>query len=315
MSKITHSGLGKGLGALIQDAAGTDANGKDKVNALPVEDIVPNQFQPRSEFNDESLDELMHSVLQYGVLQPVLVRKKGSGYELITGERRLRASKLAGCKTIPAIIREYSDAEMTEIALIENLQREDLNSIEEARAYERLLVEFGFTQELLAQKVGRSRSHIANFLRLLNLSKLVQSYIANGSLSMGQAKPLLSLVEADLQVEAADFIVAENLSARAVEDLVKKLIKNPSYFKEREECEEREEREGKNIQKPKEIFVVEAEDHLQSILGTKVKIRAGKIKSKIEIEFYSEEDLERILETLTKPAVIESQLKQGQFIV
>jgi len=308
MSKITHSGLGKGLGALIQDAAGLDADAKDKVKALRVEDIVPNQFQPRTEFNDESLDELMHSVLQYGVLQPVLVRKKGVGYELIAGERRLRASKLAGCKTIPAIVREYSDAEMTEIALIENLQREDLNSIEEARAYERLLIEFGFTQELLAQKVGRSRSHIANFLRLLNLSELVQSYIANGSLTMGQAKPLLGLAEADLQVEAADFIIAENLSARAVEDLVKKLIKTPTYLKD---CEEREE----IIPKPKEIFVVEAEDHLQAILGTKVKIRSGKIKSKIEIEFYSEEDLERILETLTKPAVIQSSLKQGQFIV
>ncbi|WP_019555314.1 ParB/RepB/Spo0J family partition protein [Propionispira raffinosivorans] len=308
MSKITHSGLGKGLGALIQDTAGLDADTKDKVKALRVEDIVPNQFQPRTEFNDESLDELMHSVLQYGVLQPVLVRKKGTGYELIAGERRLRASKLAGCKTIPAIVREYSDAEMTEIALIENLQREDLNSIEEARAYERLLIEFGFTQELLAQKVGRSRSHIANFLRLLNLSVPVQSYIANGSLTMGQAKPLLGLAEADLQIEAADFIIAENLSARAVEDLVKKLIKVPTYLKD---CEEREE----TIPKPKEIFVVEAEDHLQVILGTKVKIRSGKIKSKIEIEFYSEEDLERILETLTKPTAIQSSLKQGQFIV
>jgi ParB family chromosome partitioning protein len=308
MSKITHSGLGKGLGALIQDATGLDADTKDKVKALRVEDIVPNQFQPRKEFNDESLAELMHSVLQYGVLQPVLVRKKGLGYELIAGERRLRASKLAGCKTIPAIVREYSDAEMTEIALIENLQREDLNSIEEARAYERLLVEFGFTQELLAQKVGRSRSHIANFLRLLNLSELVQSYIANGSLTMGQAKPLLGLTKADLQVDAADFIIAENLSARAVEDLVKKLIKIPTYLKDREEREE-------NIPKPKEVFVVEAEDHLQSILGTKVKIHSGKIKSKIEIEFYSEEDLERILETLTKPAVMQSSLKQGQFIV
>jgi ParB family chromosome partitioning protein len=289
MSKPVHGGLGKGLGALLKG----NEDPKTKIQIIKLVEIKANHHQPRQEFDDEALDELKESICQYGVLQPVLVRKVLNGYELIAGERRLRASKLAGLVEIPAIVREYSDAQVTEIALIENLQREDLNAIEEAKAYDHLLADFGLTQDLLARKVGRSRSHIANFLRLLRLAPRIQQYIISGDLTMGQAKPLLSLGDEELQLEAADYILAGELSARESEALVKRIEKNPLYFQEKEEAEERE---GKK----REIFVVEAEERLKMLFGTQVKIRPGKKKSKIEIEFYSSEDLDRIIETLTE---------------
>lgn len=294
MGKPVHGGLGKGLGALLKN---TD-DAKDKIQMVSVADIQANPFQPRKEFDAEALEELMNSVKEYGVLQPLLVRKLLHGYELIAGERRLRASKLAGLEKVPVLVRNYTDAQVTEIALIENLQRCDLNAIEEAEAYDRLLTEFGLTQEILAQKVGRSRSHIANFLRLLRLAPRVQEYIVNGSITMGQAKPLLALEEDSLQLEAAEYIIAEDLSAREAEELVKKIEKSPTYLADREEGQEREAAADKS----REIFVVEAEDRLKLLLGTNVKIKPGKKKSKIEIEFYSAEDLDRIIETLTEEA-------------
>ena len=294
MAKPVHGGLGKGLGALLKN---TD-DAKDKIQLVPVSDIQANPFQPRKEFDVEALEELMNSIKEYGVLQPLLVRKLLHGYELIAGERRLRASKLAGLEKVPVLVRNYTDAQVTEIALIENLQRCDLNAIEEAEAYDRLLTEFGLTQEILAQKVGRSRSHIANFLRLLRLAPRVQEYIINGSITMGQAKPLLALEEESLQLEAAEYIIAEDLSAREAEELVKKIEKSPTYLADREEGQEREAAADKS----REIFVVEAEDRLKLLLGTNVKIKPGKKKSKIEIEFYSAEDLDRIIETLTEEA-------------
>ncbi len=294
MGKPVHGGLGKGLGALLKN---TD-DAKDKIQMVSVTDIQANPFQPRKEFDAEALEELMNSVKEYGVLQPLLVRKLLHGYELIAGERRLRASKLAGLEKVPVLVRNYTDAQVTEIALIENLQRCDLNAIEEAEAYDRLLTDFGLTQEILAQKVGRSRSHIANFLRLLRLAPRVQEYIVNGSITMGQAKPLLALEEDSLQLEAAEYIIAEDLSAREAEELVKKIEKSPTYLADREEGQEREAAADKS----REIFVVEAEDRLKLLLGTNVKIKPGKKKSKIEIEFYSAEDLDRIIETLTEEA-------------
>ena len=294
MGKPVHGGLGKGLGALLKN---TD-DAKDKIQMVSVTDIQANPFQPRKEFDAEALEELMNSVKEYGVLQPLLVRTLLHGYELIAGERRLRASKLAGLEKVPVLVRNYTDAQVTEIALIENLQRCDLNAIEEAEAYDRLLTEFGLTQEILAQKVGRSRSHIANFLRLLRLAPRVQEYIVNGSITMGQAKPLLALEEDSLQLEAAEYIIAEDLSAREAEELVKKIEKSPTYLADREEGQEREAAADKS----REIFVVEAEDRLKLLLGTNVKIKPGKKKSKIEIEFYSAEDLDRIIETLTEEA-------------
>ena len=289
-------GLGRGLEALIPTMSEQEV-----VKELLITDIVANKYQPRNEFNEEALEELAESINQYGLLQPVIVRKVLNGYELIAGERRWRAAQKNGAKTIPAIVREYSDIETTEIALIENLQRENLNAIEEAGAYQRLVNEFGLTQEELAKKIGRSRSHIANFIRLLNLPEIVQEYVSRGTLTMGQVRPLLTLESEDLQIEAAEYIIAEDLSARDAEKLVKKLMKDPQVLQE--ELEEEEYKE--------DIFVVEAEDVLKMALGTKVKIKPGKKKSKIEIEFYSADDLERLVEVLTNPKTVTNKLKRN----
>ena len=248
-------GLGKGLGAFglgsgvskslansvrnveAVPSAGSDKSGfvQQPVMELDLTLISANPNQPRTEFEQEAMDSLRDSVKQYGVLQPVLVRKTTKGYELIAGERRFRAAQLAGLRTIPAMVREYNDAQMTEVALIENIQRENLNPVEEARAYQHLLSDYGLTQEMLSGKVGRSRSHIANFLRLLRLSEKVQGMLAEGSISMGQAKPLLSLEDASLQDKAAEFIIANELSARKAEELVKKLQKHPDCLDAAEE--------------------------------------------------------------------------------
>ena len=292
-------GLGRGLEALIPTMSEQEV-----VKELLITDIVANKYQPRNEFNEEALEELAESINQYGLLQPVIVRKVLNGYELIAGERRWRAAQKNGAKTIPAIVREYSDIETTEIALIENLQRENLNAIEEAGAYQRLVNEFGLTQEELAKKIGRSRSHIANFIRLLNLPEIVQEYVSRGTLTMGQVRPLLTLESKDLQIEAAEYIIAEDLSARDAEKLFKKLMKDPQVLQE--ELEEEEYKE--------DIFVVEAEDVLKMALGTKVKIKPGKKKSKIEIEFYSADDLERLVEVLTNPKTVTNKFK-GNLIV
>ena len=292
-------GLGRGLEALIPTMSEQEV-----VKELLITDIVANKYQPRNEFNEEALEELAESINQYGLLQPVIVRKALNGYELIAGERRWRAAQKNGAKTIPAIVREYSDIETTEIALIENLQRENLNAIEEAGAYQRLVNEFGLTQEELAKKIGRSRSHIANFIRLLNLPEIVQEYVSRGTLTMGQVRPLLTLESEDLQIEAAEYIIAEDLSARDAEKLVKKLMKDPQVLQE--ELDEEEYKE--------DIFVVEAEDILKMALGTKVKIKPGKKKSKIEIEFYSADDLDRLVEVLTNPKTVTNKFK-GNLIV
>lgn len=291
MSKPAR-GLGKGLDALIPNA---QADAEKTIQELPVAQIRANQFQPRKEFDDEALEELKESIRQYGVLQPVLVRKTPQGYELIAGERRLRASKQAGLETIPAIVRDYTDSEMTEVALIENLQREDLTAIEEAMAYNKLLTDFGLTQEEVAQKVGRSRPHIANLVRLLSLPQVVQEYVSRGTMTMGQARPLLMLQTEKQQIETAEYIIAKDLSVRACEELVKKIFFAPLQ-KKKSEAELQEEKANQ------EVFVTAAEDRLKLFLGTQVKIKPGKVKSKIEIEFYSSEDLERILEAMTLQA-------------
>ena len=315
MSKQAR-GLGRGLDALIRNTTIEDTDANEKVNLLAISEIEANKFQPRKEFDDEALEELMQSIKQYGVLQPILVRRTLTGYELIAGERRLRASKRAGLKVIPAIVREYSDSEMTEIALIENLQREDLTAIEEAAAYEKLLTIFGLTQEELAQKVGRSRSHIANFIRMLSLPKVIQDYVSRETISMGQAKPLITLDDENLQIEAAEYIIAEDLSARASEDLVKILIANPNYLHEKQQLiDEADENEPILTPDVRELFVVEAEDRLKLMLGTQVKIKQGKKKSRIEIDFYSQDDLDRIIEALSEPISLKSNKNYEAFTV
>lgn len=299
-------GLGQGLGALglkkeakpavkpapTQKAEPVKAEDGSLVLEVSLKDIRTNSKQPRKTFDEDSLDELRDSIRQYGVLQPVLVKKTAKGYELIAGERRYRAAKLAGLKTIPAIERSFSQQELTEVALIENLQREDLNAIEEAQAYAHLMKEFSMTQEKLSEKIGRSRSHIANFLRLLKLPERVQESLVQEVISMGQAKPLLSLEDSDLQQKAANYIIDHELSAREAETLVARLKKDPSLLDEKAK-----------VQKPKpqgtaDVFMADAEEQLRVFFGTKVKITPGKKRSRIEIEFYSPEDLSRIVETI-----------------
>ena len=310
MKKAKTGGLGRGLGAL---GLGKDAlalptdpppEEKTEIAAAPVgipaelsiDVIQPNRFQPRREFDEAALEELRESIAQHGILQPVTVRDIGAGkYELIAGERRLRAAKMAGLTTVPAIFRTANDAEMAEMALIENLQREDLNPIEEAHAYQRLLTEFKLSQEQLARRVARSRSAIANSVRLLRLAKEVQAFIANGVLTMGQARPLLALETAALQREAAEYIQEHELSARGVEALVKRLAKDPNALKKSAPPKE---------EKKPDIFVREAEERLTRSLGTKVRIQTGREegKGRLEISYFSAEDLERLLSLLTTSA-------------
>jgi len=298
----TQRGLGRGLDALF--SGGNNKEEQPIAIRIPVEKIVPNQFQPRRIFEEDALAELTNSITQYGILQPVVVRKIANGFELVAGERRWRASQRAGISEIPAIIKDYSDGEMTEIALIENIQRENLNAIEEALAYRRLMDELSLTQEEVGRKVGRSRSVIANMVRLLNLHPSVQDYVSRGTLSMGQARPLLALETVELQLEAAETIIEDDLSARDAEELVKRLLEIPKQPKQTaKSCED------------KGVFVVEAEDRLKLILGTQVKIKPGKLKSKIEIEFYSPEDFDRILEILSGPQEVVENKYIGTFVV
>ncbi len=309
-------GLGKGLGAfglgsgvnksLISPARKTEleaASGGDKggfvqkpVMELDLKLISANPNQPRTEFAEEAMKSLQESVRQYGVLQPVLVRKTAKGYELIAGERRFRAAQLAGLSTIPAMVREYNDAQMTEVALIENIQRENLNPMEEAQAYQHLLSDYGLTQEMLSGKVGRSRSHIANFLRLLKLSEKVQDMLVNGRISMGQAKPLLSLEDLELQAKAAEFILEHELSVRRVEELVKKLQKQPDYL----DMDKDKEGSGKGVSEAEDIFYKEAQDKLKMLLGTTVRIRQSGRKRRLEIDFASQDELNYVIRLLER---------------
>ena len=312
MKKAKQGGLGRGLGALglgknvLAGApkADTPAQSAEKdsptTSAVPenpteisVEVIAPNRFQPRREFDEAALEELRESIARHGILQPLSVRAVGDGkYELIAGERRLRAARLAGRATVPVVVRTASDAEMAEMALIENIQREDLNPIEEARAYEQLLTKFRLSQEELARRVARSRSAIANSVRLLRLAEEVQAFIANGVLSMGQTRPLLALESKTLQREAAEYIQEHELSARGAEALVKRLLKDPNVLKKAAQ--------PAKIRTP-DIFVREAEERLTRSLGTKVRIQESREqgKGRLEISYFSADDLERLLALLT----------------
>lgn len=293
-----HGGLGKGLGALLKNREITPA--KDQVQEIAANEIRANRYQPRQNFDEAALEDLSESIRQYGILQPLIVRRlPEKGYELIAGERRLRAARKAGLEKVPALVREYNDAEISEIALIENIQRENLNIIEEAEAYAFLMQNFQLTQEMLAKKVGRSRPHIANSLRLLELAEPVQDKLVAGELLMGQARPLLALKDEALQVKAAEHILAEHLSSRQAEEVVRRLLDDPAYLDAEESRPEDESAEAQETQEAQQdAFYQDAVGRLNEYLGTKVRIRPGKKKSRIEIEFYSEDDLERLLELL-----------------
>jgi ParB family chromosome partitioning protein len=285
-------GLGKGLGALIPELE--EEQNQEAQQFVEINSIVPNPYQPRKEFSDEKLNELAESIRLHGVIQPLLVREHQGKYQLIAGERRLRASKIVGLTEVPIVIREMTDQTMMEVALIENLQREDLNVIEEAEAYRRLMEEFSLTQEEIAKRVGRSRPAIANTLRLLNLPSIVQSELAKGTLTMGHARPLLSINSTEEQIRVWQTIQNEQLSVRQTEELIKQLT-NPDNV-----SRETKKPNLKNGVKPnRDPNLLELEEELQLSLGTKVTIKPSGSGGKIEINYYSNEDFERICEKLT----------------
>lgn len=276
-------GLGKGLNALFNT---DEVVAGEKVEKIPVRDIKPNPYQPRKEFKKEALEELAESIKEHGVLQPVVVRKQGKGYELVVGERRFRAAKMTLQKEIPAIIREFDQQQMMELAILENLQREDLTALEEAEAYQNLMENLNFTQEQLAQRLGKSRPYIANQVRLLSLPKDVQQLIAEQIITPGHGRTLLGLKRNKLISQVAAKVVQQGLNVRQLEALVQQYNEDVS-------------RETKEKPK-KDLFLQEREDQLRDVFGTSVVITKGKKKGKIEIEFFSEDDLERILEILEK---------------
>lgn len=292
--------LGKGLSALIPDVPETHTEElpsevrKDFIE-IDIEDIRPNPLQPRTEFHEESLHELAETITSYGVINPIIVQKdEQGGYVLVAGERRVRAAQIAGLEKIPALVKQFSQEEFMEITLVENLQREDLNPLDEALAYRRLLQEFHLTQDELSKRLGRSRTAIANSLRLLSLDDEVKNYMVNGQLTAGQARPLLALEDATLQRDAAMKVVKENLSARAVEKMIKELLKNKTITpkgKSEGDIERTETDEDR-------LVLQELEDRLRKQFGTKVKIRHGKREGKIEVSYYGAEDLERLSKLL-----------------
>lgn len=303
---MAKKGLGRGLGAIFGEDVikeSEDEIAKTKMTMADILDekgselmikvalIEPNKDQPRKDFNEDQLRELAESIKRYGVLQPLLVQKKGAFYEIIAGERRWRAAKIAGLKEIPVVLREYSKQEGMEIALIENVQRADLNPIEEALAYQQLVKEFQLTQEEIAAKVAKNRATITNSLRLLKLDEQIQEMLVQNLISSGHARALLSLEQKGLQLKAVKLILDGRLSVRETERLVKRMLK--------EAAGDEDEKTEKSRDEALEIIYQNLEDRMKTIMGTKVSIHnKDKNKGRIEIEYYSEAELERIVEMI-----------------
>lgn len=287
---MIKKGLGRGLSALIPEAD-NEMEGQ-KAHEISVRQISRNPYQPRKYFDDEKMKELVMSIREHGVIQPVLVRKSGSDYELVAGERRFRAAQLAGLDQIPAVVKELKDTEMLEYAMIENLQREDLNPLEEAEAYKRLIDEFQFTQDNLAKRIGKSRPVITNTMRLLKLAEEVQQYLREGKLTAGHARALVSLDNHEIQKRVAAKILSENLTVRDTENIMSRLSQKANT----------EEPEKEELLKKREVKIdpqiLDVEEKLCRALGTRVRIKDKKNKGKIEIEYYSHGELERIIEKL-----------------
>lgn len=273
-------GLGKGINALFP---GESLSETEKITQLNISQLRTNPYQPRKVFDETALQELSESIKEHGILQPVVVRKKGNNFELVVGERRFRAAKLAKLEEVPAIIKELNDQQMMELAILENLQREDLTPIEEAEAYQKLMEALSLTQEQLAFRLGKSRPHIANHVRLLALPEKVREMISDKELTMGHGRTLLGLRSKKLIPETAEKVMKEALNVRQLENLVQRL--NEDVPRE-------------TIEKKKDLFIEEKQSELRDRFGTNVQIKKSKNKGKIEIEFFSEEDLERILELL-----------------
>lgn len=293
LGKTTSKGLGKGLDALIS-SEGIPEDTKDSVVELKINDISPNEGQPRKDFAEDALQELADSIKENGVIQPIIVQKKGTGYRIVAGERRWRASRLAGLKLIPAIVRELTDQQTMEQALIENLQREDLNPLEEAYAMQNLLKTHKLSQEQLAKRLGKPRATVANTVRLINIDESLQDFIRNGDLSAGHAKALLSLKNPEDQRKAADVIIAKDMTVRQAEEYVK------SYLNTLENPEVTV-KPKKEVNTQFQLSAKEVEVKLKKTLGSKVKLKVADMETgrgKIVIDYKNYEDLDRLIEVL-----------------
>ena len=289
----SSKGLGKGLGALLS-TEGIPEDAKDSVVELKINDISPNNGQPRKLFNDEALHELAASIKENGVIQPIIVQKKGTGYRIVAGERRWRASRLAGHSIIPAIVRDSTDQQTLEQALIENLQREDLNPLEEAYAMSNLLKSHNMSQEQLAKKLGKPRATIANTIRLINIDESLQDFIRNGDLSAGHAKALLSLKDSEDQRKAADVIIAKDMTVRQAEEYVRRLL----WALENQDKSSVEEKE---IDPAIKLSTKQVEIRLKKHFGSRVKLKLADSttgKGKIVIDYKNYEDLDRLLKLM-----------------
>ena len=296
-SKGLGKGLGKGLDAMIPDKVSEPSNEKgvtaapseDQAVMVPINKVEPNKEQPRKNFNEDALLELSESIKQMGIIQPIVVQDRESFYEIIAGERRWRAAKQAGLKKVPVIVKNYTEQEIVEISLIENIQREDLNPIEEALAYKRLLEEFNLKQDEVAERVSKSRTAVTNSIRLLKLDERVQQMVIDDLIQTGHARALLGIEDSEKQYNMAQKVFDEKLSVRETEKLVKKT-----------------QNEKNEIEKPKmdqqmEIIYQDLEEKMKQVLGTKVNINAKDAnKGKIEIEYYNKEDLDRLIDMILK---------------
>ena len=293
MAGIKNKGLGKGLEALFGDveiraAVNTEDDGQEyqhdgeQVLLIDINDIKPNSSQPRQVFDEEKINELASSIAVHGVIQPVLLKQSETGYELVAGERRWRAARKAGLKQVPAIVRELTKEQRMLVALIENIQREDLNPIEEAEAFQKMYEEYGFKQDDISQNIGKSRPYITNALRLLKLPEEIRSLVLSGQLSNGHARALVSIENSKKQLLIAEKIVSEGLSVRETEDLVRGI-------------------DQKKVRKVKkrgnqDTDILEIEEELKRILGTKVTLKNKGASGKLEISYYSRDELERLIE-------------------
>lgn len=286
MASKNKKGLGRGINALFADFD-EEKEADEKVEELQLDEIRPNPYQPRKNFDEENLKDLSDSIRKNGVFQPIIVRKSSvMGYEIIAGERRFRASKLAGKDSIPAIVRAIDDEQMMEVAVLENLQREDLSPLEEAEAYSTLMKNLKITQSELSERLGKSRPYIANYLRLLDLPREVKTFVQDSKLSMGQARTLLALKDKDKLVELAKKTIKENYTVRQLEQIVNDMNGKKKVKKDRK--------------KKLSPYLLQSQDRLQEKFGTKVAIKANEKtgKGKIEINYLSTEDFNRILDVL-----------------
>jgi ParB family transcriptional regulator, chromosome partitioning protein len=277
-------GLGKGLDAFFSNTD-TEIDKAEKIQEINIKELRANPYQPRKVFEKEAIEELKQSILEHGILQPIIVRKTIKGYEIVVGERRFRAAQEAGLEKVPVVVRRLSEQQMMELAILENLQREDLTPIEEAVAYQTLMEKLKLTQEELSKRLGKSRPHIANHIRLLSLPPKIQQLITEGTISMGHGRALLGLRKKDKIQAVVDKVMKEGLSVRQLEQLIQQLNEHVP-------------RETPKPKPEKDVFITAQESNLRERFGTTVHIKQTKNKGKIEIEFFSKEDLSRILELL-----------------